>query len=888
MNVLSRIGSFSGPGALRKALTALAFVAPVFLQAQTITFQTNGIVSLTGGPPIYNGQYVLKETDFGFLWLNTATLEPGHVQAESKCNGYQPPSDSGLYVIGDCNGITNISSSGNVVLVRQFNGQCGAMTFGCGGPRDDGHSRLTFVLGTFNYIGDGGEILDSNQTADPQGRTWTAQPVDGGGRNFIWQSSGLPNVPPTAAALGTNLSAADRSDKSNYYGDKWQLQDTSSSGPTSVTWDFNYVGSFAADETGSKAAEGTVIGYFPCDPSSFPAGNIRSGASCMQSLGLSNPPATGNYRFALRSANSFGPSANTFTSAAQQVACPQATIAGYSGFSGTCMKSGGTLSVLEGGNADASASKGNLGEASFSWTFSFPSGPASFFSGQVVGVPNGANGFALAIAFPGGYQAGASGAVAITQTPFVAAFSAPGSVVRGTSFTLVNQMQKGPNTAVNSVDLLFNPGPCGSPPTIPPNPLPASFLTSGGSTTVTAPNAVGNYCIYLKYTYTPPGSPPTTQIASSPLALTNWTPIPAVGVYRDAGRTQPVQFVGGTFYLATGTPYYLFDEEPPPPSGVPYPGAQWTLVSPGSADAALGSTPGQTPLSASFPTVCPSGCFLKVVVGGQTRQVPVSITCVPDATTLCVNSGRFQVQVVWTTTDLRSGAGQAVPLTGDTGYFWFFSPNNVEMIVKVVDGRAVNSAFWVFAGGLTDVDVVITVRDTKTGASKVYRNVQGTPFQPIQDTSAFVVASSTAPDPEGADPAGVTEAPGPARWQAPPGEEVACVSNATTLCLNKSRFKVQTQWTTSDLRTGAGQAIGLTGETGYFWFFSPNNVEMILKVVDGCVFNSSYWVFTGGMTNVNVVTTITDTQTGAVKTYTSAQGIAFQPVQDTVAFATCP
>ena len=42
------------------------------------------------------------------------------------------------------------------------------------------------------------------------------------------------------------------------------------------------------------------------------------------------------------------------------------------------------------------------------------------------------------------------------------------------------------------------------------------------------------------------------------------------------------------------------------------------------------------------------------------------------------------------------------------------------------------------------------------------------------------------------------------------------------------------------------------------------------------------------MTNVNVVTTITDTQTGAVKTYSSAQGVAFQPVQDTVAFASCP
>ena len=78
--------------------------------------------------------------------LDTVTLSPGHVQAESKCNGVQPPSDTDLYVIGDCNGITSISSSGNVVLVRQFSGQCGALIHFCNGPRDDGHSRFTFEL----------------------------------------------------------------------------------------------------------------------------------------------------------------------------------------------------------------------------------------------------------------------------------------------------------------------------------------------------------------------------------------------------------------------------------------------------------------------------------------------------------------------------------------------------------------------------------------------------------------------------------------------------------------------------------------------------------------------------------------------------------------------
>jgi hypothetical protein len=37
-----------------------------------------------------------------------------------------------------------------------------------------------------------------------------------------------------------------------------------------------------------------------------------------------------------------------------------------------------------------------------------------------------------------------------------------------------------------------------------------------------------------------------------------------------------------------------------------------------------------------------------------------------------------------------SGTGVAVPLTGNTGYFWFFNSSNVELMVKVLDGDAVN------------------------------------------------------------------------------------------------------------------------------------------------------------------------------------------------------
>jgi hypothetical protein len=106
--------------------------------------------------------------------------------------------------------------------------------------------------------------------------------------------------------------------------------------------------------------------------------------------------------------------------------------------------------------------------------------------------------------------------------------------------------------------------------------------------------------------------------------------------------------------------------------------------------------------------------------------------------------------------------------------------------------------------------------------------------------------------------------------------------------LNNGRFKVQSQWTTLNAQTGAGQAVALTDDTGYFWFFGANSVEVVVKVVNGCGFNSNYWVFAGGLTDVNVVMTVTDMQTGAVRTYTNTQGVAFKPIQDTSAFGTCP
>ena len=117
--------------------------------------------------------------------------------------------------------------------------------------------------------------------------------------------------------------------------------------------------------------------------------------------------------------------------------------------------------------------------------------------------------------------------------------------------------------------------------------------------------------------------------------------------------------------------------------------------------------------------------------GSPARQLTAQLGAAP-----LVLGGRFEVAVEWSS---PSAAGVGVPqaLTADTGLFWFFAPENLEVVVKVLDACALNERFWVFGGGLTDVAARVTISDTQTGVVREYVNAQGVPFQPIRDTSAF-------------------------------------------------------------------------------------------------------------------------------------------------------
>ena len=120
--------------------------------------------------------------------------------------------------------------------------------------------------------------------------------------------------------------------------------------------------------------------------------------------------------------------------------------------------------------------------------------------------------------------------------------------------------------------------------------------------------------------------------------------------------------------------------------------------------------------------------------------------CFSDETTLCLGSGdalsagngRFQVEVSWRDFNGTIGTAKVVPAdSDDSGLFWFFDPGNWEMLVKVLDGCAVNGHFWVFAAATTNVEYTMTVTDVAMGVVKQYFNPLGEVSPAITDTGAL-------------------------------------------------------------------------------------------------------------------------------------------------------
>ncbi len=266
--------------------------------------------------------------------------------------------------------------------------------------------------------------------------------------------------------------------------------------------------------------------------------------------------------------------------------------------------------------------------------------------------------------------------------------------------------------------------------------------------------------------------------------------------------------------------------------------------------------------------VTPNRLYASAAGGGVLAyDVQEPEPCVPSSTALCITDGRFRIESLWRDFAGHSGVGQAVPLASDTGSFWFFDPDNLELFVKEIDGVSFNNAFWTFYGALSNVEFTLLATDTATGAQHGYFNPIRT-FASRGDIESF-------PQGEGlAQPASAaaTSTPWVRRRTMPSRSANACVPDATTLCLAEGRFAASVTWRDFVGRRGAGTPIVLTPDTGSFWFFDAGIHELAVKVIDGRGTNNAWWVFYGSLSNVEFELTVVDTDTGEIWTRENPSG----------------
>ncbi len=258
------------------------------------------------------------------------------------------------------------------------------------------------------------------------------------------------------------------------------------------------------------------------------------------------------------------------------------------------------------------------------------------------------------------------------------------------------------------------------------------------------------------------------------------------------------------------------------------------------------------------------------------------LDCLVTGDELCLLGGRFKVSVTYRNQHDRGAEGDAtvVPSTDETGMFWFFSPENVELIVKALDGRYINQHFWLFYGALTDIEYTVTVTDTVTGAVESYHNPPGEICGVADTTAFFEEPGALAQAHSQMAPTGILDSDMVAQLdlrpvpEAPGEKSGSCQPGAQTLCLLDGRLSVEVWWRNphDGMTEGPGRAIVDSDSTGMFWFFNIENTELVVKALDGSALNQHLWLFYGALTDLEYWITVTDTVAGESRVYYNPPG----------------
>jgi photosystem II stability/assembly factor-like uncharacterized protein len=282
----------------------------------------------------------------------------------------------------------------------------------------------------------------------------------------------------------------------------------------------------------------------------------------------------------------------------------------------------------------------------------------------------------------------------------------------------------------------------------------------------------------------------------------------------------------------------------------------------------------------------PSGRFLHAATARGVFSLERSFEpCADGAGRLCLMGERFEVSL--TGRDPRTGvvvSGTAVTEGDRFGYFSFPALTGdsrfPEVFVKMADARELPAPYggsvWVFHSALTDLPYTLTVRDTQTGHLRTY--LEGDAVTTLicgeADTAAFA-RDCTAPAPPASGP----------------GSRLASGSGPE-LALLDGRFRATIR--AADARTGRvaeGAAIPRAEGFGYFSLpdltGDPSFPEVFVKMTRATVSTGGYFgVFHTGLTDLEYTLTLTDTATGAIRTYPggATDGTRLCGTGDTTAF----
>ncbi len=197
----------------------------------------------------------------------------------------------------------------------------------------------------------------------------------------------------------------------------------------------------------------------------------------------------------------------------------------------------------------------------------------------------------------------------------------------------------------------------------------------------------------------------------------------------------------------------------------------------------------------------------------------------------------------------------------ESALFYFFERDNAEILIKVLDACGVNGHRWVFVAPVTTLAFNLEVREVATGKTWAYGNPRGgKTAQPRGDTTAFpcdATAASWATRPAlGGGAASV----GPVRagrdlmeidgQAAETGGAPDCEPGAPALTLSGG-YRVGMCYETYSGQVGEARDFGLdSSQSALLYFFKRDNVEVLIKVLDGCGVNDHRWVFVAPVTDL--------------------------------------